>query len=110
MTDFTDILPADLLPEAVLEYSDVCALIDRSPSPTLRVVAPRKPADSAIAAALELAASLMVCGTCGMRAYLRSTTGDIMASQCIVTEECVSVLQHCECKPSRWQHYRDGEA
>lgn len=95
MTDFTDIISADLLPEAVRSYISGHAVIETD-------TVWRDEADAAIVAALELAASLMVCATC-RRCWQRY-------DELVCTlGASVGMSQSCEFTPSRWQHYWDGE-
>lgn len=93
MDDFTDIMPAELLPEAVREYA-------KEYYDGLDGMVWEDEADAAIAAALELAASLMVCGTCEHH----------WDGACSLSGGFVDDVGACRYAPSRWQHYRDGEA
>lgn len=95
MTDFTDIIPAELLPDAVEKFEHVRDCHDWYQDHDERVWAER-----AIAAALELAASLMVCGTCEHH----------WDGACSLSGGFVDDVGACRYAPSRWQHYRDGEA
>lgn len=109
MTDFTDIIPADLLPEEVREYDKLfgegtfgraMASIPCDVGEEQIYVA--HIADAAIAAALELAASLMVCATCE-HWLLTSET-------CKIDGGIKCDTKPCKFTPSSWQHYRAGEA
>lgn len=102
MDDFTDIIPADLLPEAVREYDRLfgdgtfgrsMASIPCDVGEEQIYVAPT--ADAAIAAALKLAASLMVCGTC------KSDRPACDEEECAW---CDNTLR----PPSRWQHFKEA--
>lgn len=97
MTDFAEIIPADLLPEAVEEFEHVRDCHDWYQDHNERMWAER-----AIAAALELAESLMVCGTCKS---LRDED-----HYCELAQHRHPMLHEERCKfsPSRWQHYREG--
>lgn len=89
MTDFTDILPADLLPEAVREYA-------KEYYDGLDGMVWEDEADAAIAAALELARSLMRCTTCARLADLNC-------------DDCSYISGPPDTNPpSGWQHFKEA--
>lgn len=106
MTDFTTIIPAELLPDAVREYT---AVFNNLASQGMglhnlgdEVWETLDQADAAFRAALDLVASLMVCGTCKS---LRDED-----HYCELAQHRHPMLheERCQFTPSRWQHYEEA--